>query len=276
MTGVQTCALPICLAQQEAVAKARQAEEQTLLERRETVRQLVGTARQLVYEGNYRQALGVINQILAIDPTNDYAIGVRQFVSDYAVMQDQRFFREQQDREWERAFNAAEEAKIPYTDLMVYPRNWPDISETRDRDVAAERRGGADDLAVRAQLDRRLPEIRFDQVAFGDVVDFLRDVTGANLFVNWRALEAAGVERTAPVTARLRDVRFSKALSTILNDVGGGTVALAYTVDEGVITISTAEDLNKNVDIQVYDIRDLLVIPPDIDKIGRASCRERV
>jgi general secretion pathway protein D len=102
-------------------------------------------------------------------------------------------------------------------------------------------------------------------VAFSDVIDFLRDVTGANLFVNWRALETAGIDKAAPVTARLRDVKFSKALTTILNDVGGGTVKLAYTIDEGVITISTEEDLSKNVVTRVYDIRDLIINIPDFN-----------
>jgi len=40
--------------------------------------------------------------------------------------------------------------------------------------------------------------------------------------VNWRALETAGVDRNAPVTARLRDVKFSTALEMILRDVVAG------------------------------------------------------
>jgi hypothetical protein len=40
--------------------------------------------------------------------------------------------------------------------------------------------------------------------------------------------------------------------------VGGGNVKLNYTVDEGVITISTADDLASNVTTNVYDIRDLI------------------
>src|SRR5262249_5856566 len=221
--------------------------------------------RQLIYDGQYEQAEGVINQMLAIDPTNDYAVGVKQLVHDYAILQKQRRTRERHDREWEVQSNSIEEKKIPYTDLMTYPANWPDISEMRDREVLQERAGdrGAADLQVQAILDKRLPEIRFDQVALSDVVDFLRDVTGANVFVNWKTIEAAGVEKTAPVSARLRDIKFSKALTTILSDVGGGAVKLSYTVDDGVITISTAEDLNKNTVINVYDIRDLLVVPPD-------------
>jgi hypothetical protein len=97
--------------------------------------------------------------------------------------------------------------------------------------------------AAAAQLNRTLPEVRFDNIAFADVLDFLRDVTNANIFVNWRAVEAAGIDRNSPVNARLRDVKFSKALETVLRDVGSGKGKLGYVVDEGVITISTESDL---------------------------------
>jgi beta-lactamase regulating signal transducer with metallopeptidase domain len=118
-----------------------------------------------------------------------------------------------------------------------------------------------EDLRMRALLDRQLPEMRFDEVALSDVIDFLRDVSGANIFVDWKAIEAAGVQRTIPITARLRNIKFSKALSVILGDVGDGKVKLSYTVDKGVITISTTEALQENSQVQVYDIRDLLNIP---------------
>src|SRR6185503_19075525 len=121
----------------------------------------------------------------------------------------------------------------------------------------------AEERAMQAMLDRGVPELNFDAVAFADVVDFLRDVSGANIFVNWKALEAAGVDRTAPVTARLRNIKFSKALTIILDSVSGGTVPLGYTIDDGVITISTGEDLDRNVITRVYDTRDLIIDIPD-------------
>jgi hypothetical protein len=104
-------------------------------------------------------------------------------------------------------------------------------------------------------MERVLPELRFDNVALADVIDFLRDVSNQPIFVNWRALEVAGVAKTAPVNARLRGVKFSKALATILEDAGAGQVKLTFTIDQGVITISTAEDLEANVVTNVYDIR---------------------
>ena len=132
-------------------------------------------------------------------------------------------------------------------------------------------RPAADDAAMYAMqevLDKRLQELRFDGIAFSDVIDFLRDTTGAKITVNWKAIEAAGVEKTAPVTVRFRDIRFAKALGAILSDVGGGNVKLGYTADDGVITISTLEDLKKDTPINVYDIRDLLTDASNVAKPG--------
>lgn len=232
-------------------------------EQEHTIHDLITQTQQLIHDAKYEQAMGTLDHILSLDPRNDYARGVKPLVQEKAILQEQRGYRELFDLQLERSLNAAEEKRIPYDDILKYPPNWPDISEIRDASVRAERGIKEEDQTVRNQLDRRLPEINFNGNAFGDVVDFLRDVTGANIFVNWRALETAGINKEAPVTARLKDVKFSKALNTILSDVGGGTVKLSYTIDEGVITISTQDDLSKSTATQTYDIRDLLVEVPD-------------
>jgi general secretion pathway protein D len=240
-------------------------QQQQQAEREHTVADLQTQARRLINETQYTQALGVLDQILAIDPTNDYATGVRPLVEDKSVTQQQRRYREDFNRQLEKQLNSTEEMKVPYDDILRYPNNWPDLSEMRDQTTALEPGHGQADQATQALLDRKLPELNFQAIGFSDVIDFLRDVTGANIFVNWRALEAAGIDRNTPVTSRLHDIRFSKALQTILSDVGGGTVKLGYTVDEGVITISTDEDLSKNVLTRVYDIRDLIIQVPDFN-----------
>jgi general secretion pathway protein D len=68
------------------------------------------------------------------------------------------------------------------------------------------------------------------------------------------------------VTIALKEVPFRKALTTILSQVGQSTdptLALSYTIDDGIITISTKEDLSsqKYQIVKVFDIRDMLVIP---------------
>lgn len=111
---------------------------------------------------------------------------------------------------------------------------------------------------MQAFMDRTLPQVQFDKVGLADVFDFLRDVSGVNIIVDWKALEAAGINRNKPVSARLRNVSFSKALSTILDSAGGPRAKLGYRIDDSLLTISTAAQLSNPVVVQTYEISDLI------------------
>ena len=96
------------------------------------------------------------------------------------------------------------------------------------------------DQAMQAIMDKHMPEVQFDGQPFDGVVDALRDTSGANLVVNWRALEQAGYDRKASVQVRLHDVAFIKVLQTILDSVQNDpTNPLCFTIDGNVITITT-------------------------------------
>ncbi|HEY2585487.1 MAG TPA: M56 family metallopeptidase [Tepidisphaeraceae bacterium] len=130
---------------------------------------------------------------------------------------------------------------------------------------------------LQRKLDRILPELSFDTVLLDDIVDFLRDVSGAKIVVNWKALKAAGINQSTMVTVRLKNVRFSKALSIILDAASGGhKPRLGYRVEDGVIVISSIDDLSKNVEVRVYDVRDLVVDIPsfeDAPQLGKPQIR---
>jgi hypothetical protein len=112
--------------------------------------------------------------------------------------------------------------------------------------------------AAEAQLELRLPPIKFDAVGLNDVVDFLRDVNGANIFVNWKALEGAGIDRQVPVTVNLHNVKFGKALRIILDSLSSEKAKLTFKVDSGVIAISTASELFGEPLSRAYDVKFLL------------------
>ena len=251
-------------AEQQAALIAQQHEQETA-EKKALIVALKAEAIRLTEIHQFRQALGIVEQILTIDPQNEYAIGVKPLLEDQMQFADQRQYTEERDFEITQQLNAAEEKMIPYTDILKYPEDWPEISQTRDQTVASERGEGKEDRAVEAELDRTLPELSFDGVGFSDVIEFMRDVSGANIFVNWKALDTAGIDRNAPVTAKLRNVKFSKALQVVLDSLSTGTTKVGYTVDDGVITISAGDDLSKNTILRVYDIRDLIIQIPDFD-----------
>ena len=93
-----------------------------------------------------------------------------------------------------------------------------------------------------AMLAKKLPEIAIDRVPARDVIDLLRDVTNANIFLNWRTL--AGVTRQQPVTLRLREVSLRTVLWLLLDAAQAKPdTPLDFRVEKEVITISTAPDI---------------------------------
>ncbi|KKL51489.1 hypothetical protein LCGC14_2294960 [marine sediment metagenome] len=119
-----------------------------------------------------------------------------------------------------------------------------------------ETASSADD-AVEAALRQVLPKLDFGGIAFGDVIQFIRDVGHLNLHVKWEALRQVNIDQKTQVNVKLVQVSVAKALRVILDDVGGVN-PLDYVVQEGVITISTADDLSRFTLTRIYDVSDLM------------------
>jgi beta-lactamase regulating signal transducer with metallopeptidase domain len=130
---------------------------------------------------------------------------------------------------------------------------------------------GHTDATMQSVLDRNLPELKFDGQPFSDVMNFLRDVSNVNLVVDWRGLEAAGIDRNTPITENVHNIPFAKALQIVLDDAGGGTTKLGYTIDGNILKVTTQEEISKNTVTRVYDIRDLLVEIPDFENPRHAN-----
>jgi bla regulator protein BlaR1 len=124
------------------------------------------------------------------------------------------------------------------------------------------------DPLLRRQLDRQLPSLEFDAVGLSDVIDFLRDVSGANIVVNWKSLEAAGVQKDTPVTAKLRNIKFSKAINVVLDGAGGGSGLVIWRPEGNVITITAGSPGGKVVQ-RTYDVHDLVADGGKADSLLR-------
>jgi hypothetical protein len=114
-----------------------------------------------------------------------------------------------------------------------------------------------------------LPAIDVDRLAFADALDRLRDGAGAQIFVNWRALEASGINKDAPVSLHPPAANLGAVLRSLLDqiEVSHRGVRLDFTLDEGALVISTRDDLAKDVVVRVYDVRDLV----DPDRLPTSS-----
>lgn len=234
-------------------------------ERDRKIQQLLRRASDLRKELNYEQSLEVLDQLLFLDPNNIAAQAMRDMISDAIIY---RNFREvEKVRSQKLAQNSIENhaAAIPHTEIITYPPDWPQLSAIRLQ--ALQSSGGETevDRRVREKLKQQIP-VNFEGNRLENVIEYLRNVTGVNIVVNWRALEGAGIEPGTTVTLQLSSVPADKAIDLILEYVGGDLVPLGYTVDAGVVTISTQENLGKITHIRTYDIRDLVVQAPNFDE----------
>ena len=111
---------------------------------------------------------------------------------------------------------------------------------------------------VMARLQKRIPEVRFDNVPLRDVLDFFRDATELNLIVSHQALESAGIDMTTPISLRLRDITGEQFLRQIARQAAGGnSTKVGFGIDGNTIVFSTEEDANRYLMIRAYNIEDL-------------------
>lgn len=96
---------------------------------------------------------------------------------------------------------------------------------------------------TREILQTKIVTMEMDGQELSMVLDFLGETTGLSIHAKWRAMEAAEVSPRMPVAVKLKNVGVGKVLAILLSDATTGDVKLDYAIDEGVIIISTAEDV---------------------------------
>ena len=92
---------------------------------------------------------------------------------------------------------------------------------------------------VQVMLARPLPAIQFREAALGDVIDFLRDVSGVRMDVDWPALATSGVRPDTLVTCGVNNRPYGEVIATVLSAPGDAE----YRVGQDGIRVSTAAAL---------------------------------
>ncbi|MGC9454801.1 MAG: hypothetical protein ACP5HU_08035 [Phycisphaerae bacterium] len=247
------------LAELQAEREAREAEQ-----RQRKVETLKEQVRSLERKQEYHMALDTVEQILQLDPENTWAVYRQDWLQTLTLVEDQDAIETRSEEQEQEVILDVLRSQIPWHELLRYPRDWKELTARRAGAGAAASAESERDRAVRRQMtDTVLQRVEFDGIAFGDVVEFLREVSDLNIYVNWNALQTLGIDQTVPVNVHLSNVSFEKVLRTVLDDVGGVMAELSYVIDEGVITISSQEDLSRRTVTRVYDILDLIHPIPD-------------
>jgi type II secretory pathway component GspD/PulD (secretin)/tetratricopeptide (TPR) repeat protein len=247
----------------EIQRKERERQRRVADTRQRRVTALMEQALQLRKDHDYKGAIDVLSQVLAIDPRNNRARWLKDDLQDVYELTRQHSATMEKRRQQQAVLVDAEESKIPWHELLKYPDNWLDITSSPDRVASGRERRTPADNQLYAKLENNIP-VDIEDVAFEEVIDEFASNQGVNMTVIWNDLEAQGIDRDLPVTLRFAtDVTVKKALDEILEQVGGGEVELGYIISDGVIKIASQDLLDEEVYIDVYPIEDLLISVPD-------------
>ena len=109
------------------------------------------------------------------------------------------------------------------------------------------------DQAVTQKLDTTIVSFTFSEQPLEEAVEFLQTLAGVNIVLDKRKVEAGKT-----VTLKLANVELVTAVKLITEQVG-----LKWIVRDGVIFISDEEGTKQEPVTVVYDVSDLLTVPPN-------------
>jgi general secretion pathway protein D len=243
-------------------AASQQAQAKAASDKSRKINEAIDRVRALQKEMKYDEALQVCEQILFLDPNNATGLVLRDVISDSKIYRESLSLEQAKNRNIaiQRVDNS--EAIVPPVNIMDYPSDWPGISHRRGEPMGMAET--EDNRSALALLEKKRIPVNFVDTPFSSVVSFLNAVTQLNFDVDWEKLSEAGIDREAQISLNLTNVPVRTVLERVLEkaskDAGNGAW---YAINDGVVMISTREDINKKKTLQIYDIRDLLIEVPD-------------
>lgn len=228
-------------------------------------------------EQRYEEALGQLEQLLAIDPLHQNALILKQNLEHTIRYIEQRGILRQSEDEELKLLLESERRSIPWASEINYPRNWKQIAERRE---AMQTEGlSSADIAINIQLEKVVDlSMLTEDTTFEEAIELLRNSVepALTIIVLWGDLsENAFIERDTPINMTgegLNNIVLRTALSRVLQAVSsGGFAELGYVVEDGVITIATTDSLPTSYKTEVYDVTDLTNPPADFDEDNQSD-----
>ena len=149
---------------------------------------------------------------------------------------------------------------------------WAQLSREQLEKVRKQRTAQQEGTTTAGQSTGRSPTrhlhstiidpVEIDSAKARDAFRWWSDVTGIPLVINWREMEAAGIDPDMAIDLHLRTAPAVSVLSLLMKSI---TVdqPLLYEVNQHYIRIMTKAEADKDTITLVYDIKDLITTIPN-------------
>ena len=124
--------------------------------------------------------------------------------------------------------------------------------------------GRASASPVETLLQKRVESIDWDEITFEEVLEWLRDEgeEKVNVIPRWTALNLEDVDADKLVTLKLGSTTVAEILTETLDQLSE-TGEVTFRGQDNTLRISTKTDLNRKLELRVYDVTDILFLLPD-------------
>lgn len=250
-------------AERETFDRIQREEEARRKRIRSQINYLLSQATKNYENKNFREARRLAEEALRLNPNHDLAQDMataaekafRDQVSDSYVLEKAKAYK--------KFFEASEERKIPYSDILTPPSadHWQSISRLRATVSAAEAIAAAKDpetLAIEKAISQTLlPKgLNFDETNGGyvEVIENINTMTDVPVLIAPEAKEAIEANSYVLTLSLGRPISLKNFLNVMVGRTEG---ALAYTIQDGAVILTTkAKSLGKPM-IKVHQIADL-------------------
>lgn len=248
---------------------AGQTQTERAAERSNKINELLERARAHQMDLRYEDSLESVNQLLFMDPNNPAGLLLRDALQDIIIYRRSNLMRKDQIYKESILALDAQESMQPPTGMVSYPLDWPAISYSR-----GEQAEFSDTPATRQLLaemeNKRVPRVDFpDGIGLADAIDFIKTSAGnPNMDADWSALDGVGVTRDTQVSLTLVNVSVRSLLDRLVAKVNSSSTGkIDWTVEDGMVILSSDAAIRAKTSLVIYDVRDLLVDVPDYDRV---------
>jgi hypothetical protein len=112
--------------------------------------------------------------------------------------------------------------------------------------------------AILAALETPVTEINAKAMPFGDLLDYVREVTGANVVVEWGRLGLHDVDPSTPVELKLRNVPARVVLDAACAALTDDPERVLYIIEDHVVRVTASDSKYRFVTTRMYPLRDLI------------------
>jgi len=237
---------------EDALSRAKNEAERDKIQEARRIQMLLDEADRYVNETLYDKAVQLANKVLDMDPSNSRAKGIKRKSQVDRWNSRHDWIDENIKIEMERALDNVNWAMIPYSQLVVYPKNWDEIKEKRQA-MSLTQAKSDEPWVQRIRLQMQHPvTFDFEDTPLEQVISFLQSLTDINIVLDPNATTVAGESLDRPVRLKVSDMPFESALTWLLR-----LTDLEYTFRDEAIFISTAEGIQDASELRIYDVRDL-------------------